>query len=394
MTNFDTLAVHAGQEPDAVTGAVIPAISLSTTFAQTSAGVHKGWDYSRAGNPSRHNFERAVAALEKGEYGIAFASGSVTTATVASMLKSGSHLVSVNDTYGGTFRYFSKVLVTHGVQVDFVDLFDPHNLKSAIKENTGMVWIESPTNPTLKLVDIKAISDIAHQHPGVIVVVDNTFMSSYNQNPLLLGADIVVHSVTKYLNGHSDVVMGMAVTNNKEIYEKLRFLQNSIGGVPSPFDCFLANRGLKTLHLRMKRHNESALKISLFLENHKHVESVIYPGLESHPQHQLAKQQQKGFGGMLSFRIKNATLQTSNDFLKSLKIFVLAESLGGIESLVELPVVMTHASVDPELRAGIIIVMVIVLGITESLIRMSVGIEDVDDLINDINNALKCACEK
>jgi cystathionine gamma-lyase len=316
--------------------------------------------------------------------GLAFASGSVTTATVASLLPHGSHLISVDDVYGGTYRFFTKVLQpSHGVSVDFVNLYDPSNLKKAIKPNTKMVWIETPTNPTLKLVDIKAVADIVHQHPGIVLVVDNTFMSSYFQKPLSFGADIVVHSVTKYLNGHSDVVMGMAVTKSKDLYEKLAFLQNSIGGVPSPFDCFMANRGLKTLHLRMQRHGENALKVAQFLEASPLVESVIYPGLPSHPQHELAKRQQSGFGGMVSFRIKNANLAVSNAFLSNLKIFVLAESLGGIESLAELPVVMTHASVAPEQRA--------VLGITESLIRISVGIEDIEDLIADLKQALEIA---
>ncbi|KAJ3258756.1 hypothetical protein HK103_003350 [Boothiomyces macroporosus] len=325
----------------------------------------QGFDYSRSGNPTRKAFEEAVAALEGGKHGLAFASGSVTTATVSSLLTSGSHLVSVNDVYGGTFRYFTKVLSTHGVSVDFVDLFDPNNLRKAIKPNT------------------KAVADIVHSYPGVILAVDNTFMSSYNQRPLSLGADIVVHSVTKYLNGHSDVVMGVAVTNSDELHERLAFLQNSIGGVPSPFDCFMANRGLKTLHLRMQRHGENALAVAKYLEASPLVESVIYPGLPSHPQHELAKRQQHGFGGMVSFRIKNANLDVSNAFLSNLKIFVLAESLGGIESLAELPVVMTHASVAPALRKE--------LGITESLIRISVGVEDIHDLIADLKQALEKA---
>lgn len=380
---FNSLCVHAGQEPDPTTGAVIPSLSLSTTFAQAKAGEHKGFDYSRSGNPTRKAFETAVAALEGGKHGFAFASGSVTTATVASLLESGSHLVSVNDVYGGTYRYFTKVLSTHGVGVEFVDLYDPNNLEKAIRPNTKMVWVETPTNPTLKLVDIQAVANIVHRFPGVVLVVDNTFMSPYNQQPLSLGADIVIHSVTKYINGHSDVVMGMAVTSNDQLASRLAFLQNSIGGVPSPFDCFMANRGLKTLHIRMQRHGENAMAIAKYLEASPSIETVIYPGLPSHPQHELAKRQAKGFGGMISFRIKNADLRVSNLFLSNLKVFVLAESLGGIESLAELPVVMTHASVAPELRA--------VLGITESLIRISVGIEDANDLIADLEYALKCA---
>ena len=246
---FNTRVIHAGQEPDPITGAVIPPISLSTTFKQSAAGVHKGYDYSRSGNPTREAFETAVSSLENAKYGMAFASGSVTTATVASMLQAGDHLVSVSDVYGGTFRYFTKVLSTHGVQVDFVNLYNVENLQPAIKPNTKMVWIETPTNPTLRLVDIQGIANVLKGHKDIIFVVDNTFMSPYCQVPLELGADIVVHSVTKYLNGHSDVVMGIALTNNEQISNKLKFLQNSIGGVPSPFDCFLANRGLKTLHL-------------------------------------------------------------------------------------------------------------------------------------------------
>ncbi|KAI8901141.1 Cys/Met metabolism PLP-dependent enzyme-domain-containing protein [Globomyces pollinis-pini] len=380
---FNTLAIHAGQDPDPVTGAVIPSISLSTTFKQPMAGQPLCYDYSRSGNPTRSAFETAVAALEGAKYGLAFASGSVTTATVTSMLASGSHIICISDCYGGTFRYLTKVLATHGVVVDFVDLVDPKNLKSAIRSNTKMVWIETPTNPTLKLVDIQAIADITHGYPGVTLVVDNTFMSPYNQQPLSLGADIVVHSATKYINGHSDVVMGVLVTNSDELYTKLAFLQNSIGGVPSAFDCFLANRGLKTLHLRMQRHSENALDIAKYLEASPYVENVIYPGLVSHPQHELAKRQQTGYGGMISFRIKNADLSVSNSFLSNLKIFVLAESLGGIESLAELPMVMTHGSLGAELCTQ--------LGITENLIRLSIGVEDVKDLIEDLEQALVIA---
>ncbi|KAI9101307.1 Cys/Met metabolism PLP-dependent enzyme-domain-containing protein [Phlyctochytrium arcticum] len=380
---FGTLAVHAGQDPDPVTGAVIPPLSLSTTFAQSSAGVHKGYDYSRSGNPTRNAFEVAVAALEGGKHGIAFSSGSVTTATVLNLVGHGGHVVSVNDTYGGTFRYFTKVAAHNGVKVDFVDLFDPNTLKSALKPNTKLVWIETPTNPTLRLVDIKAIAEIAHAQPGVILVVDNTFMSPYFQQPLSLGADIVVHSVTKYINGHSDVVMGMAITSSDSLAEQLRFLQNSIGGVPSAFDCFLANRGLKTLHLRMQRHAENALAVATYLESHPNVGEVIYPGLPSHKQHDLAKRQQTGFGGMVSFRLKNGNLENSNAFLSSLKIFALAESLGGVESLAELPAVMTHASLTPEARLE--------LGVTDSLIRLSVGVEDAKDLVADIEQSIKAA---
>ncbi|KAJ3347390.1 hypothetical protein HDU83_002149 [Entophlyctis luteolus] len=380
---FDTRAVHAGQIPDAQTGAVVPPLSLSTTFAQAAAGVHKGYDYSRSGNPTRERFETAVASLEQGKHCLAFASGSVTTATVVNLLPKGSHIVSVNDVYGGTFRYFTRVASNNGIDVTFVDMADPDNIKKHIKPNTRMIWIETPTNPTLRLVDIAAVAKIAHVHHDCLLVVDNTFMSPYFQNPLLLGADIVVHSVTKYINGHSDVVMGVAVTNNDAVFDKLRFLQNSIGGVPAPFDCYLAHRGLKTLPLRMRQHQENALFIASALERNPHVAAVIYPGLASHPQHALAKRQCRGFSGMVSFRIANGSLEKSNKFLASLRLFCLAESLGCVESLAELPAVMTHASLTPEARKAI--------GVDEGFIRLSVGVEDKNDLLNDLLQALEKA---
>ncbi|KAJ3220850.1 hypothetical protein HK099_003941 [Clydaea vesicula] len=352
---FGTKAIHAGQEPDVATGAVIPAISLSTTFAQTSAGNPiSTFDYSRSGNPNRNNFETAVAALEHGRFALAFSSGSAVTAAVTTMVTSGSHIISVNDVYGGTSRYFRKVANRSNIEVDFVDLNDPNNIKGHLKPNTKFVWIETPTNPTLRLVDIKAVADIVHQQPG---------------NPLLLGADIVVHSVTKFINGHSDVVMGIAVTNNEQYFEELKFLQNSSGACP-----------------RMKKHEENALEVAKYLENSSFISEVIYPGLPSHKQHNLAKSQMHGFGGMLSFRLKNGNLSSSNKFLQNLKLFTLAESLGGVESLVELPAVMTHAALTAEARNT--------LGITDSLVRMSVGIEDSVDLINDIASALNAVFVK
>ncbi|KAJ3370942.1 hypothetical protein GGF31_003672 [Allomyces arbusculus] len=388
---FDTFrglgtdAVHAGQDPDPVTGAVIPPISLSTTFKQRAAGQDSGYDYSRSGNPTRKAFETAVAALEHGKYGLAFASGSATTATVVASLPKGSHIVSVNDVYGGTYRFFTKVAPTLGYSTTFVDLADPANVLSAIRPDTRLVWIETPTNPTLRLVDIAAVAAHAHRaNKDIIVVVDNTFLSPYFQQPLALGADVVVHSVTKYINGHSDAVMGVAVTSRDDLYEKLKFLQNSIGAVPSAFDCFLANRGLKTLHVRMAQHARNAAAVAAALESSPLVENVIYPGLKSHPQHELAKRQMRGFGGMISFRIKG-DLATSNAFLRHLKYFTLAESLGGVESLAELPAVMTHGSVAPEDRA--------VLGITDTLLRLSVGIEETDDLVQDVLQALQKASQ-
>ncbi|KAG9294212.1 hypothetical protein G9A89_021571 [Geosiphon pyriformis] len=378
---FGTRAIHAGQEPDPHTGAVIPPISLSTTFQQSSIGVHKGFEYSRSGNPTRQAFEEAVAALEKGKYALAFSSGSAVTATIVAALGSGGHIISVNDVYGGTFRYFTKVATNQGIETTFVDLLNPYNIESAFKHNTKIVWVETPTNPTLRLVDIRTIARLTHRH-GAILVVDNTFMSPYFQNPLELGADVVVHSVTKYINGHSDVVMGVAITSNEEILEKLRFLQNAMGAVPSAFDCWLANRGLKTLHVRMRQHQENALAVARYLEKSNLVEEVIYPGLESHPQHSLAKKQAKGFGGMVSFRIKGG-FEAANTFFQNLKLFTLAESLGGVESLAEHPARMTHASVSEDIRA--------MLGVTDNLIRLSVGIEETEDLISDIEQALEAA---
>lgn len=386
---FGTQAVHAGQDPDAATGAVIPPISLSTTFQQSAPGVHRGFEYSRSDNPTRRAFEQAVAALEGAKYALAYSSGSATTATVlAALVDKDEQVVSVNDVYGGTYRYFTKVAPrTMGVHVTFVDMgasLDP--LKAAMDkggQKVKLVWIETPTNPTLRLVDIKAVCDLVHKnYPQALVVVDNTFLSPYFQNPLALGADLVVHSVTKYINGHSDAVMGVAATSNESILTRLRFMQNSLGAVPSAFDCFLANRGLKTLHLRMERHAQNAMKCAQFLQSHAQVEQVIYPGLPSHPQHELAKRQQKGFGGMITVRLRG-NLETSKRFLSACKVFALAESLGGVESLAELPCIMTHGSVSPEDRQA--------LGITDTLVRLSVGIEEADDLISDLKQALEAA---
>jgi len=376
---FATLAIHAGFQADPATSAVIPPISLSTTFKQSAVGVHQGYEYSRSGNPNRDQFEAAVAALEQGNYGLAFSSGSAATASIVNTLSSGSHIVSVNDVYGGTYRYFTKVASTKNILVDFVDLSDPTNLEAAMKPNTKIVWAETPTNPTLRLVDIKAVAEIAHRY-GARLVIDNTFLSPYFQNPLALGADAVVHSVTKYLNGHSDVVMGIAVTNELQFYNDLKFQQNAFGAIPSPFDCFLAHRGLKTLAVRMRQHEINATAVARYLESSPLVESVIYPGLESHPQHKLAVDQQSGFGGMVSFRIRGDG-EVADKFLQSLKLFTLAESLGGVESLCELPSKMTHGSIPAEEREA--------LGITDNLVRLSVGIEDAEDLINDIEQALK-----
>lgn len=378
---FGTIAIHAGQAPDATTGAVTVPISLATTFAQASPGVHKGYEYSRTGNPTREAFERQLAACEHAKYGIAYASGSATTVTVLNLLKSGDHVVVIDDVYGGTNRFFNRVATnTMNITFSMTDLTKDGALAAAITDKTKMLWIETPTNPTLKIADIKESAAIAKaKNKDIIVVVDNTFMSPYFQNPLSLGADIVVHSVTKYIGGHSDVVMGVLATNSDDLNTRLKFLQNSIGAIPSPFDCYMAQRGLKTLHIRMKEHASNALAVAAFLEAHPKVEKVFYPGLKSHPQHALAQKQQKGFGGMVTFFLRGG-LAESRVFLENLKLFTLAESLGAVESLAEHPAIMTHASVPADQRAK--------LGISDSLIRLSVGIEDVNDLIGDLTAAL------
>lgn len=382
--HFATKLLHEGQEPEKWNSrAVVPPISMSTTFKQDSPGVHRGFEYSRSGNPTRECFEQCVASMEGGKYGLAFASGLGASTAVMMGLPTGSHVICMDDLYGGTNRLFSKVLSTHGIEFDFVDLRDVDLMEKHIKPGkTKMIWAETPTNPTMKIVDIEAVTARAHKYEGVKVLVDNTFMSPYFQRPLMWGADIVLHSVTKYINGHSDCVMGILVTSNEEFYEKMKYLQNAAGIVPSPFDCYLANRGAKTLHVRMERHQKNAIAIAKFLESHHMVEKVIYPGLKSHPQHELINKQCRGYSGMISFEIKG-NLETATTFLKTLKIFYLAESLGGFESLIEHPAIMTHASVEPEDRVK--------LGISDTFIRLSVGLEDIDDLIDDIDKALKVA---
>ncbi len=374
---FSTRAIHAGQMPDPTTGAIMTPVYLSSTYVQESPGVHKGWEYSRTHNPTRRAYENCIADLESGKFGFAFASGCAATTTVMQLLKQGDHVVAFDDMYGGTFRLFDKVLRHNGLDFTFTDLTDVDNFTKAIKPNTKMVWLETPTNPTLKLTDIAAIVKIAKQK-DILVVVDNTFMSPYFQRPLELGADIVVHSATKYIGGHSDIVGGVAVTSSPQLAEKIGFLSNSMGGIQGAFDSFLALRSLKTLSIRMKAHAENAMKIALFLETHPLVDKVIYPGLKSHPQHELAKKQMSGFGGMITFFIKGG-MDASRKFLESVKVFALAESLGGVESLIEHPAIMTHASVPAEQRKKI--------GIDDSLIRLSVGIEDFEDLLADLKHA-------
>lgn len=374
---FGTKAIHAGQEPCPVTGAIITPIYQTSTFVQEAPGQHKGYEYSRTGNPTRTALEKNIAALEEGKHGLAYSSGLASIDNIINLLKKGDHVISCDDVYGGTFRLFERVKKKFGLEFDWIDMTNIENLKKAIKKNTKLIWIETPTNPLLKLIDIKAVVEAAKQY-GILTVVDNTFMSPYFQKPLLLGADIVVHSTTKYLNGHSDVIGGALVTSDGKFFEELKFLQNAIGAVPSPFDCWLVLRGIKTLHLRMKQHEKNAKKIAEYLSNHPKVKKVVYPGLESHPQHELAKKQMSGFGGMVSFEIKG-NLEDAKNFLKKTKIFSLAESLGGVESLIEHPAIMTHASLPKDVRER--------LGISDSLIRLSAGIEDVDDLIDDLESA-------
>lgn len=381
--NFGTLAVHAGAPIEPTTGAVIAPISLSTTFAQHAAAKPVGlYEYSRSGNPNRDNFEEATAALEHARFALAFSSGSATTATILQSLASGSHVISVSDVYGGTHRYFTKVALAHGVKVTFSSSLEL-DVGNLIKPETKLIWIESPSNPTLSLVDIRAVTSEAHKH-GILVVVDNTFLSPYVQNPLDHGADIVVHSVTKYINGHSDVVMGVAAFNSEELKERLTFLQNAIGAVPSPFDCWLAHRGLKTLHLRAREATKNATTVANALKANPNVIAVNYPGLDSHPQRHVAvKQHRNGMGGgMLSFRIKGGH-EAAERFCQATKIFVLAESLGGIESLVEIPSAMTHAGIPKEEREAI--------GVHDDLVRVSCGIEDSEDLKKDVLQAIERA---
>jgi cystathionine gamma-lyase len=381
--HFSTLAIHAGQEPEQwESRAVVPPISLATTFKQDEPGKHAGFEYSRSGNPTRNCVEKCIAALENGKHAMLFASGLAATANVTHLLNAGDHIISVDDVYGGTNRYFRKVAQRLNIETSFVDATDPEHVRSALKPNTKMVWIETPTNPTMKIVDIETVAKIAHQQSDVIVVVDNTFMSSYFQRPLDLGADISLHSLTKYMNGHSDVVMGAVILNDDDIASRLRFLQNAVGAVPSPFDCFLVNRGLKTLAVRMQAHMSNGLRVAQWLEQNERVSKVIHPGLKSHPQYELAKRQMRGYSGMITFYIKGAESE-ARKFLSSLKIFALAESLGGFESLAEHPAIMTHASVARDEREQ--------LGISDSLIRLSVGLEDVCDLIEDLSQALLLA---
>jgi cystathionine gamma-lyase len=377
---FATRTIHAGQSPDPTTGAVIVPIYATSTYAQESPGVNKGYDYSRSHNPTRGAFERCVADLESGTQGYAFASGLAAISTVLELLSAGDHVIATEDIYGGSYRLFDKVRRrSAGLEFSFVNFSDPDAVEAAIKPNTRMIWVETPTNPLLQIVDLEAIAALAKRR-GLLTVVDNTFASPYVQRPLELGFDIVVHSTTKYINGHSDIVGGCAVVgHNPELAERLQFLHNAIGAIAGPFDSFLALRGVKTLALRMERHCYNALEIARYLERHPGVRKVIYPGLPSHPQHAIAKRQMKGFGGIITAEL-NRDLEATKRFLERCRIFTLAESLGAVESLIEHPAIMTHATIPVDQRQR--------LGISDSLVRLSIGIEDVEDLIADLNQAL------
>lgn len=377
---FGTRAIHAGQEPDPTTGAIMTPIYATSTYVQKSPGVHAGFEYSRSQNPTRFAYERCVADLEGGSRGFAFASGMAGMSTLLELLDSGDHIISGDDLYGGTFRLFERVRKrSSGLECTFVDLADPDTLKQALRPSTRMIWVETPSNPLLKLVDLAAIAAFAKEH-GILSVADNTFATPYLQRPLEHGFDIVVHSATKYLNGHSDVIGGIVVVGNEALGDRLAFLQNAVGAIGGPFDCFLALRGLKTLHLRMDRHCANAQKVAEWLERRDDVEKVIYPGLLSHPQHALAKRQMTGFGGMVTAILKG-DLHRSRKFLERCRVFALAESLGGVESLIEHPAIMTHASIPQAQRE--------LAGISDTLIRISVGVEDVEDLIEDLEQALR-----
>lgn len=377
---FDTRAIHAGQEHDPVTGAVITPIYATSTYAQKSPGQHKGYEYTRSHNLTRYAFERCSADLEGGTRGFAFASGMAGEATVLELLNSGDHVLSMDDVYGGTYRLFENVRkASAGLKFDFADLTNLDELEKNVRANTKMIWVETPTNPLLRIVDLKAVADFAKKR-GILTVCDNTFASPYIQRPLELGIDIVVHSTTKYINGHSDIVGGLVIVgDNPELIERMTYLQNAVGAVQGPFESFLGLRSLKTLPLRMQRHNSNALAIAEFCEGHAKIDHVIYPGLKSHPQHELAKRQMNGFSGIVTIFIKGGLKETRR-FMERTELFILAESLGGVESLANHPAIMTHASIPREVREA--------RGITDNLVRLSVGVEDIDDLIADLEYAL------
>ena len=375
---FSTDAIHAGQSPDPVTGAVITPIYQTSTYAQEELGKNKGFEYGRTHNLTRQSLEQNVAALEKAKFGIAFASGLAATQAITTLVKAGDHIIVSHNVYGGTYRLFELIMKDFGLEFSWVNTSDLKNIEGAIKENTKMVFIETPTNPMLNLTDIKGTADICKKN-NLVCIVDNTFMSPYFQNPITLGASVVLHSQTKYLNGHSDVIGGILLTSDEKIHERLRYVQNAVGAVPSPFDCWLILRSTKTLAVRMQRHNENAVRFAKHLEESGYCKKIYYPGLPAHPRHELAKKQMRGFGGMISADFDD--VETAKKILKNVKIFTLGESLGGVESLISHPASMTHAAVPKEKRDA--------MGLTESLVRFSVGIEDIEDLIEDLEQAIK-----
>ena len=377
---FNTKVIHAGVHPDTATGAIMTPIYQTSTYVQEEIGLHKGFEYSRTGNPTRATLENNLAAIEGGKYGACFGSGLAAIDAVIKMLEPGDEVISTNDLYGGSYRIFTTIFEKYGINFHFVNMLDINNIKEKINSKTKLIWVETPTNPMMNIIDVKAVCNIAKSN-NILVGVDNTFATPYLQTPLDLGADIVMHSVTKYLGGHSDVVMGALVTNDNKIAEEMYRIQNSSGAVCGPMDSFLVLRGIKTLHLRMQRHCENGEKVALYLENHPKVDTVYWPGLKTHPNHNIAKSQMKGFGGMISFTLVGDQLESAKSVVSKTELFTLAESLGGVESLIGHPSTMTHASIPSEER--------IKSGVVNSLIRLSVGIEDISDLINDLDIALK-----
>jgi len=376
---FATKAIHAGVHPDPATGAIMTPIYQTSTYVQEGVGNHKGYEYSRTLNPTRHALEKNIASIENGKHGACFGSGLAAIDCVIKMLNPGDEIISTNDLYGGSYRIFNTIFAKYGLIFHFVDMQNPAAVAALVNENTKLIWVETPTNPMMNIIDIKAMSQIA-KSAGALLCVDNTFATPYLQNPLDLGADIVMHSVTKYLGGHSDVVMGALVCNNDELASEMYRIQNSSGAVTAPMDSFLVLRGIKTLHLRMQRHCENGEKIALYLSKHPKVEKVYWPGFETHPNHEVAKTQMRGYGGMISFTLKGNLLEDALDLVKKVEIFALAESLGGVESLIGHPATMTHASIPKEVREK--------SGVVDSLIRLSVGVEDAEDLIADLEKAL------
>jgi cystathionine gamma-lyase len=376
---FGTKAIHAGQEPDPTTGAIMTPIYQTSTYVQESPGKHKGYAYARGKNPTRTALEKNIAALENAKYGLCFSSGMGATDAIIKLLKPGDEVIASRDLYGGTYRMFTKVFAQYGIIFHFVEMENASNITQYVNSNTKLLWVETPTNPMMQITDIKACAEIASKHK-ILFTVDNTFASPYLQNPLDLGADIVMHSVTKYLGGHSDVIMGALCMNDDQLYEKIAFIHNSCGATPGPMDSFLVMRGIKTLHLRMKAHCENGRAIAHFLRNHPRIEKVYWPGFEDHPNHQIAKTQMRDFGGMISFTMKGNSMEEAFKMASSTKVFSLAESLGGVESLIGHPASMTHASIPREEREK--------TGVVDSLIRLSVGVEDIDDLIDDLKQSL------